>query len=81
MHGQRHAQAPGLIRVFALALRVCTRVAWVGRRPWAAAGPQRAGLSAGNPQRATDRPPAERRLEAFEDMTLTSIRGAQQTAR
>ena len=39
-----------------------------------------AGLYAGNPKRETDRPTAERLLEAFQDITLTIIKGPQQTA-
>src|SRR5215475_9430205 len=64
-----------------MALRVWTRWEFIGRRQLAAEGTQLAGLSAGNPQRTTDRPTAERRLEAFADMTLTSIKGSQQTVR
>src|SRR5437867_3304431 len=40
-----------------------------------------AGLYAGNPKRETDRPTAERLLEAFQDSTLTIIQGPQQTDR
>jgi len=40
-----------------------------------------AGLSAGNPRRETARPTAERLLEAFEDITLTIVKGARQTDR
>jgi hypothetical protein len=64
-----------------MALRVLTLVECVGRRQWAAAGATLAGLSAGNPQRETDRPTAERLLAAFEDIPLTLVKGLQQTAR
>ena len=40
-----------------------------------------AGLYAGNPKRDTDRPTAERLLEAFQDITLIIIQEAQQTTR
>jgi len=81
MYVQRDDHATGLIRLLSLALRVLTRLEFVGRRQLAAEGTKLAGLYAGNPQRATDRPTAERLLEAFEDITLTSIKGAQQTTR
>jgi len=54
---------------------------FVGRRQLAAEGAKLAGLYAGNPQRATDRPTAERLLEAFQDITLTIIKGPHQTDR
>jgi transposase len=81
MYVQRDDHATGRIRLLSIALRVLTLVACVGRRQLATAGVQRAGLYAGNPQRATDRPTAERLLEAFEDITLTIIKGPQQTDR
>ncbi len=43
--------------------------------------PPLAGLYAGNQRRATARPTAERLLEAFEGITLTIIKGPQQTDR
>ena len=75
MYGQRDDHATGLIRLFSIALRVLTRLEFVGRRQLAAEGTQLAGLYAGNPKRETDRPTAERRLEAFEDITLTFVKG------
>jgi len=81
MYVQRDDHATGLIRLLSLALRVLTLLEFVGRRQLAAAGTKLAGLYAGNPRRATDRPTAERLLEAFEDITLTIIKEAQQTAR
>jgi transposase len=81
MYVQRDDHATGLIRLLSIALRVLTLLEFVGRRQLAAEGTKLAGLYAGNPQRATDRPTAERLLEAFEDITLTLIKGLQQTAR
>jgi hypothetical protein len=81
MDVQRDAHATGLGRLLSMALRVLTLWACIGRRQWAAAGTKRAGLDAGNPQRTTDRPTAERLLEALEDITRTIIKGSQQTAR
>ena len=81
MYVQRDDHATGLIRLLSIALRVLTLLEFVGRRQLAAEGTKLAGLYAGNPQRATDRPTAERLLEAFEDITLTRVKGLQQTAR
>jgi hypothetical protein len=47
----------------------------------AAEGAKLAGLYAGNPKRDTDRPTAERLLEAFQDITLTIIKGPHRTER
>src|SRR5712664_1412728 len=81
LSGQRDDHATGLIRLLSIALRVLTLLEFVGRRQLAAEGATLAGLYAGNPQRATDRPTAERLLEAFQDITLTIIKGPQQTDR
>jgi transposase len=81
MYVQRDDHATGLIRLLSIALRVLTLLEFVGRRQLAAEGTKLAGLYAGNPKRETDRPTAERRLEAFEDITLTFVKGPQQTAR
>jgi transposase len=81
MYVQRDDHATGLIRLLSIALRVLTLLEFVGRRQLAPAGVKLAGLYAGNPQRATDRPTAERLLEAFQDITLTIIKGPQQTDR
>src|SRR5215475_1569582 len=81
MYVQRDDHATGLIRLLSIALRVLTLLEFVGRRQLATAGTKLAGLYAGNPQRETDRPTAERLLEAFEDITLTLVKGLQQTAR
>src|SRR5215471_2867871 len=81
MYVQRDDHATGLIRLLSIALRVLTLLEFVGRRRLAAEGAKLAGLYAGNPQRATDRPTAERLLEAFQDITLTIIKEPQQTER
>jgi transposase len=81
MYVQRDDHATGLIRLLSIALRVLTLLEFVGRRQLAAEGTKLTGLSAGNPQRETDRPTAERLLEAFEDIPLTIVKGSQQTAR
>jgi transposase len=81
MYVQRDDHATGLVRLLSIALRVLTLLEFIGRRQLAAEGTKLAGMYAGNPQRTTDRPTAERLLEAFEDITLTIIKGSQQTAR
>jgi transposase len=81
MYVQRDDHATGLVRLLSIALRVLTLLEFVGRRQLATAGAKLVGLYAGNPQRETDRPTAERLLEAFQDITLTIIRGPQQTDR
>jgi transposase len=81
MYVQRDDHATGLMRLLSIALRVLTLLEFVGRRRLATEGAKLAGLYAGNPQRATDRPTAERLLEAFQDITLTLIKGPHQTDR
>jgi transposase len=81
MYVQRDDHATGLIRLLSIALRVLTLLEFVGRRRLAAKGTKLAGLYAGNPKRETARPTAERLLEAFEDITLTIVKGPQQTER
>jgi transposase len=81
MYVQRDDHATGLMRLLSIALRVLTLLEWVGRRQLATEGTTLAGLYAGNPKRATDRPTAERLLEAFQAITLTTIKGPHQTGR
>jgi transposase len=81
MYVQRDDHATGLIRLLSIALRVLTLLEFVGRRQLATAGAKLAGLYAGNPKRETDRPTAERLLEAFQDVTLTIIKRPQQIDR
>ena len=81
MYVQRDDHATGLVRLLSIALRVLTLLEFVGRRQLATEGAKLAGLYAGNPKRDTDHPTAERLLEAFQDITLTIIKGPQQTDR
>jgi transposase len=81
MDVQRDDHATGLIRFLSIALRVLTLLEFVSRRQLAAEGTELAGLYAGNPRRETARPTAERLLEAFQDITLTIVKGPQQTDR
>jgi transposase len=81
MYVQRDDHATGLIRLLSIALRVLTLLEFVGRRQLLAEGAKLAGLYAGNPQRETARPTAERLLEALQEVTLTIIEGPQQAYR
>jgi len=81
MYVQRDDHATGRMRLLSIALRVLTLLECVGRRQLAAEGATLAGLYAGNPKRETDRPTAERLLEAFEDITLTIVKGSHQIVR
>jgi transposase len=81
MYVQRDDHATGLMRLLSIALRVLTLLECVGRRQLTLEKAKMAGLSAGNPQRETARPTAERLLEAFQEITLTVIELPQQTFR
>ena len=78
MYVQRDDHATGLIRLLSIALRVLTLLEFVVRRQLAATGETLAGLYAGNSQRETARPTAERLLEAFQEVTLTVMEGVDQ---
>jgi len=75
MSVQRDDHATGLRRLVSIALRVLTLLECVVRRQLAAAGETFSGLDAGNSQRETARPTAERLLEAFPEVTLTVMEG------
>ena len=60
----------GLLLLLGIALRVLTLTEFVVRRDLAATGEKLKGLYAGNPNRATDQPTAERLLKAFAEITL-----------
>jgi transposase len=81
LYVERDDHATGLIRLLAIALRVLTLLEFVVRRRLTQEGEQLAGLYAGNPKRATARPTAERLLEVFRGITLTSIVEPHQTRR
>ena len=74
MYLERDDHVTGLIRLLSVGLRVLTLLEFVVRQQLAAAGTVLAGLSAGNPKRATARPTTERLLQSFEGLTLTIIR-------
>lgn len=81
MYVQRDDHATGLIRLLSIALRVLTLFEFVVRRQLVATGETLAGLYAGNSQRETARPTAERLLEAFQEVTLTVMEGVDQAHR
>jgi transposase len=81
MYVPRDDHATGLMRLLSIALRVLTLLACVVRRQLAATGETFAGLYAGNGKRETARPTAERLLEAFQEVTLTVIKGASHVSR
>jgi len=74
MYLEREDHATGVSRLLSLGVRVRTRLECTVRRRLATAKTTLAGLSVGNPKRATAPPPAERLLEAFQGLTLTIIR-------
>ena len=69
----------GLLLLLGIALRALTLTEFVVRRGLAATGETLTGLYAGNPNRATDQPTAERLLKAFDDITLYRHESATQT--
>lgn len=67
------ARVLGLIRLLMIGLRVLTLIEFVARRQLHKEGSRLAGIYAGNPKRATQRPTAEMMLRVFEGITLTRI--------
>jgi transposase len=59
----------GLMRILVIALRALTLLEFVARRQLAQQPEPLRGLYAGNPQRATHQPTAERLLRAFDNIT------------
>jgi len=69
----------GLLLLLGIALRVLTLTEFVARRDLAATSEKLKGLYAGNPNRATDQPTAERLLKAFDNITLYRYKTENQT--
>jgi transposase len=76
---EREDHVTGLMRLRAVGLRVLTLLECVVRRRRAAAGGVLAGVSTGNPTRATAQPTAERLLATFQEVTLTIIQEGRDT--
>jgi transposase len=74
LYVQRDDHRVGLVRLLTLALRVLTLLEGVVRQGLHEQQRELVGLFAGNPQRRTSQPTAERLLEAFRDVTLTIVR-------
>jgi len=74
LYVQRDDHALGLIRLLTIALRLLVTLEFVVRRGLAEQQRTLSGLYAGNPKRRTARPTAELLLDAFADITLTTIR-------
>lgn len=81
MYVQRDDHATGLIRLLSIALRVLTLLEFVVRRQLAVEEASLSGLYAGNPKRETAQPTTERLLEAFQEVTLTVVEGADRVYR
>jgi len=69
----------GLLRILVIALRALTLLEFVARRQLAQQTAPLQGLYAGNPQRATQQPTAERLLRAFDDITWYQVPDGQTT--
>jgi transposase len=81
MYLERTDHVTGLIRLLSIGLRVLTVLEFAARRRLEAERTTLVGLYTGNPQRATAQPTAERLLEAFQELTLTSIHEGGRTRR
>jgi transposase len=69
----------GLLRLLVIALRALTLLEFIARRQLAQQSAPLQGLYAGNPQRATQQPTAERLLRAFDDLTWYQVTDGQTT--
>jgi uncharacterized protein YbjT (DUF2867 family) len=67
------------VRILVIALRALTLLEFVARRQLAQQTAPLQGLYAGNPQRATQQPTAERLLRAFDDITWYQVADDQTT--
>jgi transposase len=81
MYLQRDDHATGLIRLLSIGLRLLTLTEFVVRRRLAEKQARLTGLYAGNPKRTTARPTAGRLLEAFQEITLTTIQESDRVRR
>lgn len=73
LYVQRDDHRVGLVRLLTLALRVLTVLEGVVRQRLEEDQEELAGLFAGNPKRRTAQPTSERLLEAFGEVTLTTV--------
>jgi transposase len=75
------SQAVCVTRLLSIGLRLLTLTEFVVRHRLAEEETTLAGLYAGNPKRTTTRPTAGRLLEAFQEITLTTIQEPDRTRR
>jgi transposase len=73
MYLEKDDHATGLVRLLSLGLRILSLLEYSVRKALALHNKTLAGLYAGNPQRTTNRPTAEKLLAAFKDIILTAI--------
>ena len=73
MYLEKDDHATGLVRLLSLGLRILSLLEHSVRKALALHNDSLAGLYAGNPQRTTNRPTAEKLLAAFKDIILTAI--------
>jgi transposase len=73
MYLEKDDHATGLVRLLSLGLRILSLLEYSVRTALALHNEALAGLYAGNPQRTTNRPTAEKLLAAFKDIILTAI--------
>jgi transposase len=81
MYLDSETRVKGLVRVLSLGLRVLTLIDFVARRRLRQERKSLAGISAGNPKRATAKPTTEMMLQAFRDVTMTVIQHGGQITR
>ncbi len=79
MYLQDDQRASGLTRLLSIGLRVLTLLEHVAHIHLAENGAALAGLYAGNPTRATERPTSEAMLRAFQDIFLNFVTLGEQT--
>lgn len=73
MYLQSDERAAGLIRLLSIGLRMLTLLEYRVRQRLAEQQEKLAGLYAGNPKRATDRPTVEAMLKAFKGIHLSVV--------
>jgi transposase len=81
MYLRTDERVEGLVRLLTIGLRVLTLLEFEVRQRLAQEGARLAGLYADSPKHATPRPTAERLLETFKDITLTTVHLAGQIHR
>jgi len=73
MFVKRDDQVVGLTNLLSIAVRLLTLIEFVVRRALKRDKAQLTGLHKENPKKATDKPTANRLLQAFSNITLTTI--------